>query len=323
MTLLTVVLVLTPVTTKAADWHLLVVTGIGGESYYSDLFQRWGTSMLEIAHEQAGFASDHVAMLSEQTDTAVALSNKENVLAAIATLARRSQPNDLILIMLIGHGTGTDQRALFNIPGPDLAAEELAAALEPLAERTLVVVNTSPASSPFLGALSASDRVIITATASTSENNHTRFGGEFIAAYAKKAADANKDGGVSVLEAFNYANREVQRAYELEGRLLTEHAQLDDNGDGVGTSEPGSESADGKLAASLYLGAGPMGLAAGTPFDQSRIALQVEARELVNRIEALKRRKHSLRQADYEQQLEALLVTLALNRRAFRRGSAL
>jgi len=317
LTLTAVVLMLAPVITRA-DTHLLVVTGIGGEPYYSELFERWGTNMVDIATGQGGLTTDHVARLSEQKDATLTFSSKENIIAAIAALAEVSRPGDLIVIVLIGHGTATDRRALFNIPGPDLAAEELAHALAPLSGRTLLVVNTSPASAPFLDALSASDRIIITATSSASEDNHTLFGGAFVAAFAKQAADTNKDRGVSVLEAFNYARREVERAYELEGRLLTEHAQLDDNGDGIGTRAPDAESEDGKLAANVYLGAGPMGSIPALPLDQSRVALQVEARELVNQIEALKRRKHMFEQADYEQQLEALLIPLALNRREFR-----
>jgi len=318
LALLTTFLIVAPVVSVAVDTHLLVVTGIGGEPYYSELFERWGTSVVDIATEQGGLASDHIARLSEPKGTTLALSSKENIIAAITALVEVSRPKDLVVIMLIGHGSATDRRALFNIPGPDLDANELASALAPLSGRTLVVVNTSPASSPFLDALAAPNRVIITATSSTSENNHARFGGEFVAAFAKRSADVNKDGGVSVLEAFNYARREVERAYELEGRLLTEHAQLDDNGDGVGTRDPHVESADGKLAANLYLGASPMDSTAQSSLGQSRVALQVEARELVNRIEALKRRKHMLEQADYEMQLEALLIPLALNRRAFR-----
>src|SRR4029450_11370062 len=93
-----------------------------------------------------------------------------------------------------------------------------------------------------------------TATKSDMERNQTRFATYFIQAYASDVADADKDGRVSVLEAFDYARREVARAYESENHLLTEHAQLDDNGDHKGTAAPDAKSADGALAPRGLLG---------------------------------------------------------------------
>jgi hypothetical protein len=300
---------------------LLVISGIGGESYYSSLFQRWSADMAQVATAHAGVEPEQVIRLSEDPQQTPVLSTKANILDAIADLSETTRPGDVVVVMLVGHGTARERKALFNIPGPDLSADELAEALEPLSNRTLAVVNTTPASASYVEALSAPGRIVITATAAKAENQHTRFGGQFVTAFAKAAADSNKDGSVSFLEAFNHARRETERAYEREGRLLTEHAQLDDNGDGIGTRVPERDSADGALAATVHLGAAPTGTATGVSLDQGRLTLQFEARELVDRIEALKRRKRTLTYPAYEEALEVLLVTLALNRRAFRRGS--
>jgi len=58
--------------------------------------------------------------------------------------------------------------------------------------------------------------------------------------------------------------------------------------------------------------------AADTPAGREALALQIQARRLVDRIEETKRQKRSLESADYLQRLEALLVELAFNRRAYR-----
>ena len=48
----------------------------------------------------------------------------------------------------------------------------------------------------------------------------------------------SRDGRVSLLEAYRYAVTETKRYYDDQGRLQTEHAQLDDDGDKKGTAEP-------------------------------------------------------------------------------------
>ncbi len=303
--------------------HLLVITGIGGEDYYGDLFHRWAVTLTQVATERLGFARDHVVYLAERVDRApgviAGVSDKATVLAAVEGLAVRSRPGDRVMIVLIGHGTARGDRVLFNLPGPDLSAKELAGALESLSDRALAVVNTAPSSGPFVQHLSAPNRVVIAATSGGAENQHTLFAAHFVDAFAEDGADADKDARISLLEAFEYARREVDRAYRLDHRLLSEHAQLDDNGDGVGSREPGAAAADGSLAGRFYLAVADTG-DPSTAQGRARLALQVEARRLVDSIEGLKRRKLGLEQSDYATRLEALLVELALNRRAHRQG---
>src|SRR5437764_1298218 len=73
----------------------------------------------------------------------------------------------------------------------------------------VALVNAASASGDFIAALSKKNRIIVTATRSGGEKNETVFGEYFAAAYAGDVADADKDGTVSLLEAFEYARREV------------------------------------------------------------------------------------------------------------------
>jgi hypothetical protein len=70
------------------------------------------------------------------------------------------------------------------------------------------------------------------------ERNQTEFPSYFVQAFSDEGADADKDQRVSVLEAFTYARREVERFYEKGHLLVTEHAVLDDNGDGTAARRP-------------------------------------------------------------------------------------
>ena len=75
----------------------------------------------------------------------------------------------------------------------------------------------------------------MTATRSGTELNYARFGESFARVISSREGDANQDGQVSLLEAFVSAAQSVEQFYEDEGRLASEHALIDDNGDSVGT----------------------------------------------------------------------------------------
>jgi hypothetical protein len=137
-------------------------------------------------------------------------------------------------LVLVGHGTFDGKEARFNLRGPDLGTADLSLWLQPF-RRPIAVIDTSSCSAPFINKLSAQDRVIITATRSGHEQNFARFGQYFAEAINNLEADLDKDGQVSLLEAFLAASRKAGEFYKLQGRLATEHALLDDNGDALGT----------------------------------------------------------------------------------------
>jgi hypothetical protein len=151
------------------------------------------------------------------------------------TLAEQSeQTAGALWLVLIGHGTFDGRTAKFNLRGPDMSASDLAEWLKP-AQRPVAVIDTASSSAPFLKALSAPGRIIITATKSGFEQNFTRFGQYFAEAIVDPRADLDKDGQTSLLEAFLSASHTTSEFYSAAGRLATEHALLDDNGDGLGT----------------------------------------------------------------------------------------
>jgi len=300
---------------QAPRSHIVIVTGLGGEPGYRRALQEWASG-LAAAGRKLGIPDSSITLLQGDTaGTRARVANRGNVTEALRALATRSRPGDVILVFLAGHGSHEGTESRLNIPGPDLTAAELGTLLRPLADRRVVVVNASSASGDFVPALSARGRVIITATKTSMERNATQFGRHFTAALAQEGADADKDGRVSVLEAFLYAKRETARAYTADNRLLTEHAMLDDDGDRTGSAAPGAEGADGALARSVFLGEGTT---APAPTDSAGAALVSEKRALEARIADLRGRKSSMKPDEYEAQLEGLLVELALKNEALR-----
>ncbi len=226
-----------------------------------------------------------------------------------------AKPAGELWLVFIGHGTFDGRTAKFNLRGPDISANELAAALKPC-RRPLAVIDCAESSGPFINALSAPGRVIITATRSGNEINATRFGGYLAKAIADPAADLDKDGQTSLLEAFLFASRQVAQFYKEAGRLATEHALLDDNGDGLGTpadwfrgvravkTAADGKSVDGVRANQLHL-----------VRSDSEKKLSPESRahrdELEKQLSDLHARKDVMEENEYYRQAEQILLEIA------------
>jgi hypothetical protein len=173
------------------------------------------------------------------------------------------------------------------------------------------MVNTASASGDFVAALSRKNRVVITATRSGGERNETVFAKYFVEAFASDGADTDKDGTVSLLEAFDYARREVARFYDSERRLQTEHALLDDDGDGQGSLEPDPTLGDGSLARRFVLTNAPADRRVAASSDSALAPLSAEVRKLEQEVATLRSKKDSLPADGYDRELEGLLVRLA------------
>jgi len=310
--------------------RLVIISGLGGEAYYSDLFHRWAMTLVDVASTRLGLHDDQIYVLAEDPDRdsqrISAKSTKENFQELLNTVAQEAGADESVMIVMLGHGTASNSRVLFNIPGRDFDAAELNTMLEPFGNRPIAIVNTAPSSAPFVEQLSAPDRIIITATASAAENQHTHFGGYFVSAFAESGADADKDKNVSLLEAFIFAKKETERFYSDENRVVTEHALLDDNADGIGSliienknNNDQVEIADGEKARNFSL-TNAMREDSTDPEMLARLQIDIEARKLVDQIESLKRIKKTQHEEEYRTALENLLVELALNRRKLRSG---
>jgi hypothetical protein len=248
------------------------------------------------------------------------VSTKVNVETALARFAKRAAPGDEVVIVLIGHGSGSGEDSKISLPGPDLSARDFARDLAPFTSQQVAFLDLTSASGDMLPVLSAANRVVITATKSSFERNESVFAKYFIAALTGDGADVDKDGRVSLLEAYRYALTETKRYYDDQGRLQTEHAQLDDDGDKKGTAEPDMRVAgngEGSLARRVFLGGGAYASTAGSN-DPKLGALYKERFAIEGRIDELKKRKASLSADAYDDALENLLVELAMKTKAIR-----
>lgn len=287
-----------------AQVWLIVVTGIGGTPAYDSLFAAETATLAGAARTRLGVRDDHLLRLT----------TTEAVTRALADVATRAGANDIVTVVLIGHGSALGGSPRLNLMGPDLTAEALGRALARFPTQDVVVVNTASASGPWIDALAGPHRIIITATRSAAERDETVFARYFVEAFGNDEADTDKDARMSVLEAFEYARAAVDRHYTASRHLRTEHALLESDGDGHGSLTPATE-ADGRRAAALFLDAprAAAGDTALTALFARRDSLQRALAQL-----QLRRPAASTDSTAVGRDLELLLLEIARNGQAIR-----
>jgi len=296
----------------------LIINGASGEEEYATQFEAWTNELRDVLTQRYGFDLAKTRVLTEKpADSSSSRATAEEVRRTFGLLKTDLQPDNVLFVFLIGHGSWDGKEAKFNLIGPDLPAAEYNNLLAALPTRRIVVVNMSSASGEFAKNLSAKGRIVITATRSGQETNATHFPGFFIDALKATDSDTDQDGHVSVLEAFMYANRLTAEFYTRAGRLATEHSLLEDNGDGVGHER--IEAGEGTLARATYLDSLSLAQAA------ENIAIAKLLRErsrLEGEIEQLIGRKANLAEAEYEANLEKLFIELAKVNRSIKQSGS-
>jgi hypothetical protein len=286
---------------------VIVVIGAEGTKEYGEQFREWAARWVAAAKQaSADFAAIGL-------DDAGSKADREALSERIAALA--GPGSEPVWLVLIGHGTFDGKTARFGLRGPDFTPAELAAWLKPI-ERPLAIIDCTSASGPFLNELSAPNRVIVTAARSGFEYNYARFGDYISSAITDPKADLDKDDQTSLLEAFLKAASGVKEFYAGEGRLVTEHALIDDNGDKLGT--PADWFSGLRATKTAKDGASLDGILAGQfvlvkSRGEQQLPAEIRARrnELERDLAAVRQRKAKLAEDEYLALIEPILVELA------------
>lgn len=270
-----------------AETHYLIVSGLGGEPSYAESFAEQALSLAQSAQRSLN-GEERVTLLRGEEAT------RDAVTAALEDLAATSAEGDTIAVFLIGHGSFDGEQYKFNLPGPDLDGETLNELFAALPARQQIIVNTTSASGAVLEAWAADGRTLITATKSGGERNATRFAEQWALALSSEEADADRNGAITVQEAYDFTTRKVTDGFEGAGLLATEHSEV----------------------------AGEAALGFNIALLSARIATTDQLRNLIEQLEVLEGRIDTLRgrredmDSDvYFEELQGLLLELALVQR--------
>jgi hypothetical protein len=294
-------------------WAILL-SGVSGDPELQKEYAGQLKNMNGILRQQYGIPPDHIFVLFDDPARDPAFfqykSTTEGLTKVCRNIAGKARKGDLLFVLILGHGSMESDEYKLNLVGPDPTGKELAALFNEIPAQRSIVVNTTNCSGGSVPALSRSGRVLITATKTGTERNQTHFADFFVDGFKDNKADTDKDGRVSLLEAFRYASQLVEGYYTKAGNLQTEHPQLDDDGDGQAHALPAPDNGDGLFARTTYLDRGAPGLAAKS-LSAEQESLAREAESLQKQIEALKYAKSGMPESEYERKLEDLLVRLA------------
>jgi hypothetical protein len=313
--------VLAVATPLAAQTHVLIISGLGGEKKFTDRFRLMGSSLSTALRGRFGIATENIAWVGEDSTVSdcppyKGPSTRANVEREFKAIQARAKAGEQVVIVLIGHGAGADAESRISLPGPDITVVDVQRLLAGFAQQRVALVNLTSASGDFMGHVSAPGRVVITATKTSFERNESRFGEQFVQAFLQDVADTDKDNRVSLLEAYRYAVRETKRIYDDATKIQTEHSQLDDNGTRQNMADPTGRDGQGLLARRFFLDS----RATGGGNDARVGALYAERFELEVRVDSLRTMKKTLPAAEYETQLEQVLIALARKAREIRQA---
>lgn len=285
---------------SAQQTHLLIVSGLAGEPQFAKSFKETTAALASAARQKWGVSDSSLIVLGE--DPALdpthvkAKSTKEEVAKAFLTLSQRVKPGDVLFVFLNGHGSGEGPASRVNLPGADATAADYASWISGFSRQNVVFVIAGSGGGDFVPVLAGPNRVIVSATRTAMERNESVFAAPFVKGLTTAEADADKDGRVSVIEAFSYAKKEVARAYETDNRMLTEHAIVSDSA----------------LARTVAFGG------AQASSNPKVVALVAERQALESQVAALRAKKASMETTAYENELEKLLLAIAEKSAAIR-----
>jgi hypothetical protein len=300
----------------ASSVHV-IVCGSGGGEPYVERFEDWGQQLRRVLVEQLGHQNDNVHLLTESGMDARDVSLLGNIKKTFQEVGRTVSKEDDVFVYLIGHGSYRRNIAKLNVLGEDLTADQLHAWIQNWSARQVVVINAASTSAAFINVLSGRGRIICTSTHNVEARNATQFMAFFIQALASGSADQNRDERISVLEVCQQAGLLTDAWYAEAGYLVTEHALLDDNGDGKGTrlTDITLGQGDGKKADQCFLL--DIHLPIGTPK-----ALGDAYLAAIYSVQVLIEKKAALDSVAYGIQLEQALLKAARINRQIREKNA-
>ena len=93
---------------SAQKTHLVVVSGAGGQEEYREQFHEWGSSIVTAALDRYSLAEADVTWLAERPDRDPRIdgpSRRDDVQSALTSLASSAGASDVVVLVLIGHGS--------------------------------------------------------------------------------------------------------------------------------------------------------------------------------------------------------------------------
>ncbi len=262
-----------PANVKAPQRWAVILVGLPGDTEHAAPFRRVADTIEEWLSESQQIPKEQILRLPTIVTAGQSFAappTAEAIQTMFGDLNKKLRAEDALWVFTLGHGNSDGQRGWLHLAGKDPSGEDFAQWLADVPCREQVIWLTHSSSGWFVKPLSRPGRIVIAATAADDESNETEFP-QALATLIKSSPTSlanDEDKAVSIAELYAAIVNEISRRFRQDDRLPTEHAQLDDNGDGVGTEElslagsadPSAEtpqvlpsSTDGDLAKKIFI----------------------------------------------------------------------
>jgi hypothetical protein len=265
-------------------WLVVIVGHPGDEEYeaqFADIVARVGA----VARDRLGLDDKRILIWSRSdgddpptAGESQGPATRDALERGLAALREQVDDDSELWVIVLGHAHAHRAKAQLNLPGPDVDAKEFARWFADFPCRRSVFLLTTPLSGRFLEALSAPRRAII-AAAAADEINGTIFPlalADQLESLGRASAEESAGRWTgTLLDVYRAMVSDVSARYEADELIPTEHALLDDNGDGRGSeidriqtastqvrerrAPSGAAGRDGALANSIRLDLAPGG----------------------------------------------------------------
>jgi hypothetical protein len=233
----------------AGSRRALILCGLAGDPPHRKLFADSIELLYDGLTTHHGFVSENVTLLwgdePQETDGPAVKSSggilsRTTLDTAVQDLAGKMQPEDTLWLFVFGHAHYDGRNSWLNIAEDDIHQGDFGKLFANLKCREQAFFVTTAASGFYLKPLAAPGRIVITATEPDLEVNETLFPRKLCLALGTSPPsygelDVDRDWKLTLLDAYLFSARETARDYATGMLLATEHALIDDNGDGRGT----------------------------------------------------------------------------------------
>jgi hypothetical protein len=256
-------------------WFLIIV-GHPGDREYEEQFADIANRLSDAARDRLGIDEQRIWIWSgvdkddpEAVQESRGPAARETLERDIAELHDLADQDADLCVIVVGHAHVQGDAVQLNLPGPDVGAEEIARWFAGFPCRWSAFFVTTSHGAAFIEPLTEARRVVI-AAAADDEDNGTLYPLALAEQLESLGRVGSSDGdgaeSVTLLDLYLAVARDVNARYESEQLIPTEHAQLDDNGDGRGSEvqnqknatvakppSDGDDAPDGTLSASIRL----------------------------------------------------------------------
>lgn len=226
----------------------LIICGLAGDAEHRRLFGESLEMLYTGLTTYHGFGTENIRILwgempTEKDPVSVRASrdiaNRETIAATAEAIRNELQAEDTLWVFVLGHTHFDGRLSWLNLAGTDLNHLEFGRMFAEVNCGEQVFFMTIPCSGYYIKPLAQPGRIVISATEADIEVNETIFPHRLARAIGTPPPiadfDMDLDGQFTIFDLYLWIARDIALEYSTAELLATEHALLDDSGDGRGT----------------------------------------------------------------------------------------